>query len=85
MHRFREPDFDFWPSIYKEQLVTRHPRLRSEMTSEQNLDRLQSGIDGKVWVEYVGEVAIIRLDCGENRFNKHFLGGLHRCLDEILQ
>ena len=55
------------------------------MATGQDLDSLQSGLDGKIWVDYVGEVAIIRLDCGENRFNKHFLNGLNRCLDEILQ
>jgi Delta3-Delta2-enoyl-CoA isomerase len=55
------------------------------MATEQELERLQSGIDGKIFVEYVDEVAIIRLDCGENRMNRNFLNGLNRCYDEILQ
>lgn len=53
--------------------------------SKTDVDRLQSGFDGKVWVEYRDEIAIIRLECGENRMNEHFLDKLNRSLDEIIE
>lgn len=62
--------------------------MSSDETRHQNkegLDALQSGRDGRVWTEFVDEVAIIRFDCGENRMNEHFLTELNRCLDEVLQ
>lgn len=62
--------------------------MSSEETRHQkkeDFDGLQSGRDGRVWTECVDEVAIIHLDCGENRLNEHFLGELNRCLDEVLQ
>jgi enoyl-CoA hydratase/carnithine racemase len=52
--------------------------------SLEELGKLQSGRDGKITVEFSDRMAIIRMDRGENRFNKHFIDEMNAALDTVL-
>ena len=43
----------------------------------------QSGREGRTWVEYRDDVAILWMDRGENRINDLFLDSINSALDEI--
>jgi len=44
---------------------------------------LQKGSGGRVWVEYLSDVAIIKMELGENRMNNLFVDGINTALDDI--
>ena len=43
----------------------------------------QSGRDGTVDVEFKGNVAIVKLNCGQNRINSEFTAKYNKALDEV--
>ena len=43
----------------------------------------QNGIDGEVTVSFHGNVAVVTIDRGENRFNLSFLDAMHTALDKV--
>ena len=45
----------------------------------------QSGTDGQVTVDFQGNVAILTMDRGENRFNMNFMDAMHEALDKVLR
>ena len=48
------------------------------------LDKIQSGTDGKVTVTFHDNVAVIKMDCGQNRCNKLMTAKMNKALDEVL-
>jgi enoyl-CoA hydratase/carnithine racemase len=53
------------------------------MKTIKDLEHLQNGKDGRIFVEYYGDVAILMMDKGENRMNDLFIDGINKALDEI--
>ena len=53
------------------------------MATQDKSNVVQSGQDGKITVEYVGNAAILRMLCGDNRFNFLFFDRIHKALDSI--
>ena len=50
----------------------------------EDLDQKQSGFDGLVTVTFHDNVAVITMDCGQNRSNKLMTKRMNKALDEIL-
>ena len=48
-------------------------------------DQFQSGIDGKVTVSFQDNIAVVTMDCGQNRGNKLFVERMHKALDQVLE
>jgi len=53
------------------------------MASSKELESLQSGRDGRFILEYVGDIAILKMDRHENRLNLNFFNGFNKALDEV--
>ena len=45
----------------------------------------QSGANGSVDVTFKDDVAILTMNCGENRFNELFVSRMHEALDKVLR
>ena len=45
----------------------------------------QAGLVGKITVSFQENVAIITMDCGQNRCNKLFVERMNKALDEVLE
>ena len=48
------------------------------------LDREQQGYGGTCSLHYEGDIAVLTMDCGENRFNDAFVDKMNAALDEVL-
>ena len=53
----------------------------------EELDHMQDidGRDGKVTVTFDGNIAVLTMDCGQNRFNKLFIMRMNAALDQVLE
>ena len=55
------------------------------VVSMSELDSEQQGYGGTCSLHYEGDIAVLTMDCGENRFNDAFVDKMNTALDEVLR